>query len=154
MAYAVTPPALIRSFMLTGASMVSLLDQAVVARFIAGGWMATHLRRMRKVHSQRRELLIEALERHAADVLNFGQAPEAGMWIAAHALSPCDDEAIAHEAADGGVFVHPLSIYYAAANRKRGFLIGFASTPDEQIDPAVRHLAALIRAQAETGLVV
>jgi GntR family transcriptional regulator/MocR family aminotransferase len=145
MGYIVTPPALTRTFMLTGASMVSLLEQTVVARFIAGGGLAAHLRRMRKLHSHRRELLIEALDRYAADVLDVGEAPEAGMWVAARTRRPCDDETVAQRAADVGVFVHPLSIYYAGPKRNSGFMVGFASTPENEIAPAVERLARLVR---------
>lgn len=145
MAYIVVPSALASNFMLMGASMVSLLEQMVVARFIAGGLLASHLRRMRGVHSRRRELLLEEIGRHASDLLDVGAAPEGGMRMAAHLRCPGDDVAIARRAADAGVFVHPLSIYYAGPERKNGFVMGFASTAEEQIGPAVRTLASLIR---------
>jgi len=43
------------------------------------------------------------------------------------------------------VFVHPLSVYYAGPARRRGFIVGFASTPEDEIGPAVRRLAELVR---------
>ncbi len=145
MGYLVAPPGLERSFMLMGASMVSLLEQIVVARFIAEGRLASHLRRMRGLHSRRRELLIGAINHHAPDVLEVGTAPEAGMRVTAHLLRPGDDEAMAERAAQAGIFVHPLSIYYAGAERRPGFIMGFASTPESEIEPAVRRLAQIVR---------
>jgi GntR family transcriptional regulator/MocR family aminotransferase len=145
MAYIVAPPSLARLFMLTGAAMVSILEQLIVARFISGGRLATHLRRMRSVHSRRRELLIAAIERHASDILELRAAPEAGMRVAAQLSSPGDDRAIAQRAAEAQIFVHPLSIYYSGPEQRGGFVFGFASTKEDDIEPAVKMLASIIR---------
>jgi GntR family transcriptional regulator/MocR family aminotransferase len=145
MGYIVAPPSLARSFLLMGASMVSILEQMVVARFIEGGKLAAHLRRMRGLHSNRRELLIDALARHASDILEVGTAPEAGMRLTVHLPDRDDDRAIAQRAVDAGVFVHPLSIYYSGPSRKSGLVLGFASTAEEDIEPAVKILASIIR---------
>ena len=145
MGYIVAPPSLAQKFMLMGASMVSIMEQLVVARFISEGRLATHLRRMRGVHSRRRELLIDPLQRHAPDLLDLGSAPEAGMRLTVRLRSPADDLAIAKRAAEAGIFVHPFSIYYAGPEKRSGLVLGFASTDESDIGPAVKTLSSIIR---------
>lgn len=152
MGYIIAPPSLARKFMLMGASMVSILEQLVVARFVAGGQLAAHLRRMRKLHSVRRERLIEALLRHAAELFEIGPEPEAGMRLTVHLPDDADDQAIAQDAGQAGIFVHPLSIYHAGPKPGRGLVLGFASTDENEIEPAVRRLAEIVR-QARERLV-
>jgi GntR family transcriptional regulator/MocR family aminotransferase len=146
--YMVVPNALVRGFLEMHAALVPTLTQLVVARFISSGRLSSHLRRMRKLHSQRRTLLLEAIERHAGDVLRVGTAQEAGIRLLARLVPSCDDAAIAQRAVEDRVHVHPLSRCYAGNERERGFIIGFASTAESEIEPAVRRLAEIVRQAA------
>ncbi len=128
--------------------MVPIMIQLTVARFIASGRLSSHLRRMRGLHARRRAVLIEAVEREAAGLLRLGQSPQAGMRVVAHLLAPLDDTLIARRALDAGVYVQVLSTCYASEQPRSGLIMGFASTPDEEIAPAVRRLAGAIRACA------
>ena len=148
MGYLVVPPELAGAFLMMRASMVPILVQLTVARFIASGRLSSHLRRMRGLHARRRTVLIEALESEAAGLLRVGEAPQAGMRVIAHLVSPQDDKLIAQRALDAGVYVHVLSTSYASSEPRRGLIVGFASTPEEQIPPAVRRLVEVVRACA------
>jgi GntR family transcriptional regulator/MocR family aminotransferase len=145
MGYMVVPPGLVGGLLEMHASLVPTLTQLVVARFIGSGRLSSHLRRMRKLHGLRRNLLVEAIERHAADVLHVGTAPEAGIRLLARLVPDCDDETIARRAIEARVHVHPLSRCYAGNERERGFILGFASTAESEIEPAVRRLAEIVR---------
>jgi GntR family transcriptional regulator/MocR family aminotransferase len=120
------------------------LTQRVLARFIAEGRLAAHLRRMRVLYAGRREALIAALTREAAGLLDPGDAPEAGLHLAAKLRIDADDEAASTRALARNVHAPPLSAYYAGARRERGFVLGFAATPEAQIPRAVRGLVAAI----------
>ena len=61
MGYLVVPPELAGAFLMMRASMVPIMVQLIVARFIASGKLSSHLRRMRGLHARRRVVLIEAL---------------------------------------------------------------------------------------------
>ncbi len=148
MGYLVVPPLLAGAFLMMRASMVPIMIQLTVARFIASGRLSSHLRRMRGLHARRRAVLIEAVEREAAGLLRLGQSPQAGMRVVAHLLAPLDDTLIARRALDAGVYVQVLSTCYASEQPRSGLIMGFASTPDEEIAPAVRRLAGAIRACA------
>ncbi len=124
------------------------LMQLVLARFIAEGRLAAHVRRMRAVYRDRRAALLAALERHAADVLDVGEPPDAGLHFAARLTVEADDVAVSRAVRAEGVAAAPLSAYYARSPRARGFVLGFANTPERQAGPAVRRLAEAIRALA------
>ena len=122
------------------------LMQLVLARFIAEGRLAAHVRRMRAVYRDRRTALLDAIDRHARDVLDVGAPPDAGLHVAARLTVDVDDAAISLSARSEGIAAAPLSAYYARPPRTRGFVLGFANTPVSQAAPAVRTLARTIRA--------
>jgi len=121
------------------------LAQRVLARFIAEGRLAAHLRRMRVLYARRREALIAGLRREAAGILDPGDAPEAGLHLTARLLVPGDDEAASQRALARRVHAPPLSAYYAGTKRERGFVLGFAATAESEMPRAVRGLVAAIR---------
>jgi GntR family transcriptional regulator/MocR family aminotransferase len=122
------------------------LTQRVLARFIAEGRLAAHLRRMRVLYAERREALLAALKREAAGLLDPGDAPEAGLHLAARLLVAADDEAASRHALARGIHAPPLSAYYAGATRERGFVLGFAATAAREMPRAARGLVAAIEA--------
>jgi GntR family transcriptional regulator/MocR family aminotransferase len=148
MGYIVVPKGLTPAFLVMSASLISIMGQLILARFIADGRLSSHLHRMRAVHSRRRALLIEAIKQHATDVLEVGDAPEAGMRIVATLAQERDDVTLARRAIEIGVHVHPLSPCYAGAPAKHGLILGFASTLEQEIEPSVRKLADLLRSTA------
>jgi len=121
------------------------LMQLVLARFIAEGRLAAHVRRMRTLYRDRRSALLTALARHAADLLDVGEPPDAGLHFAVRLRVDADDVAISRAVSREGVCAAPLSSYYTRPPRTRGFVLGFANTAATDAAPAVRRLAAAIR---------
>lgn len=146
MAYLVAPPDLVDAFLVMRASLVPIPIQMVLARFIAGGRLSAHLRRMRALYAHRRAMLISALKEEASDLLEMVVAPDAGMHLVVFLRRQIDDVAAARACRRSGVNVYPLSSCYAGEKSRSGFMVGFASTPPEQIRPAVRQLAEIVRA--------
>ncbi|MDQ3316832.1 MAG: PLP-dependent aminotransferase family protein [Actinomycetota bacterium] len=71
--YLVVPPDLVDAF--TAARELSdrqapALDQAVLARFMAGGHFARHVRRMRSLYAERQAILVEEAGRHLPELLD------------------------------------------------------------------------------------
>ncbi|ONG58165.1 hypothetical protein BKE38_03490 [Pseudoroseomonas deserti] len=125
--------------------------QAVLAAFIAEGHLAGHLRRMRALAAERRAALLAALERHAAEALDWGGAgPEMGLHLAARlrgAAAPGFDRAVQEAAWARGLQVPALSRYAVAPDGPlQGLVLGYGTTPTAQIDGAVRRLVAVITA--------
>jgi len=139
--YLVVPSSLMHDLQLS-TTLVPMLTQLVLARFNSAGHLALHMRRMRTLYSRRRSVLLEALRTDAADYLRVPQVPESGLRVTATLKHGLDDVRISDLCLAAGIKVDPLSICYTDAARA-GLIIGFASTPEEEIPAAVATLAAV-----------
>ncbi|MBV8168868.1 MAG: PLP-dependent aminotransferase family protein [Alphaproteobacteria bacterium] len=147
--YLVVPPDLVERFTTLKAAAdrhAPRLPQQVLAAFVAEGRLAAHLRRMRTLYARRRGALLDALAREAAGRLIAGDAPQAGLHLVARLQDARDDAAITERALAARVHAAPLSSFYNGAPRVRGFVLGFAGTPEREMAPAVRRLVKAIDA--------
>lgn len=126
--------------------LVSVHQQLLLAKFWAGGHLATHLRKLLRIHAERRDTLLEALREHASDLLDVDRIPEAGLRIPAMLPAGVDDRRAASLALRAGLGLgRPVSACYMETRRRTGLTLGFASTPAESIPPAVHKLAEIVR---------
>jgi GntR family transcriptional regulator/MocR family aminotransferase len=154
LSYVVLPEALVPAAekrLAAVAARASLLGQGALARFIADGHLATHLRRTRLRYAARQEALIASIERHLARWLESAYDP-GGMHLIARpapAIAPTfDDRTVSAAAAQAGIAVSPLSACYARSRRQHGLILGYACTPDPAIDAACATLARVLRHSA------
>ncbi|AIP65939.2 PLP-dependent aminotransferase family protein [Burkholderia thailandensis] len=145
--YMVVPEHLVETFR-TGLSELyregQLMQQAVLAEFIMDGYLTSHVRRMRALYGERRQLLIDAIHARFGDALPV-MGDEAGLHLVIGLPNGCDDRAITQTAFDAGVIVRPLTTYYNQADTARdGLLLGYACVPNERIAPAFDTLAQTI----------
>lgn len=154
-------PALRLSFLVLPASLVEateriidrvsirapLLGQGALARFIADGHLATHLRRTRQLYAGRREALLEAAARDLAGLMTIAPDP-GGMHVIAMPVGALaksfDDVAVMAAAAAAGLIVQPLSVCYAGRARQHGLILGYAGTPETEIDRALVKLRDVV----------
>ncbi len=157
LSYLVLPPSLVpatEAIVTAVSSPAPLLGQGALARFMAEGHLTTHLRRTRLLYAERQQVLLEAAGRHLAGLLEV--APDSGgMHLVArpHRDLPAgfDDRIAAAAAASASVQVSALSACYAGVAKEQGFLLGYAGTSNDAIEPATRRLqAALLRQQRAT----
>ncbi|WP_206995523.1 MocR-like pyridoxine biosynthesis transcription factor PdxR [Trinickia mobilis] len=148
--YLVVPEALAESFATASAELYregQLLQQAVLAEFIAEGHFTSHIRKMRTLYGQRRQNLLDAVARRYGDAL-----PTVGGDAGLHLVlqlpqlpGGADDRKVAAAALERNIVVRPLSGYYAQPARSAsGLLIGYACVPDEEIVPSFELLAEAI----------
>jgi GntR family transcriptional regulator/MocR family aminotransferase len=145
--YIVVPEALAASFATASAELYregQLLQQAVLAEFIAEGHFTSHIRRMRALYGQRRELMLATIAKRYGDRLAI-VGGDAGLHLVLRLPDGVDDRAVAAEALAENIVVRPLSGYFARRdNAGSGLLIGYACVPDEDIEPAFETLAGVI----------
>ncbi|MGA2534674.1 MAG: PLP-dependent aminotransferase family protein [Terracidiphilus sp.] len=120
------------------------LYQEVLADFMTMGHFGRHIRKMRYLYSERRTALIESLHDEFGNLLQVNGA-EAGMHLAVTLPDRYLDREIALRAARERLWLWPLSQYYLGKKQRQGFVLGFGSTPIEQIPRAVRHLRSLLK---------
>ncbi|MFM2253034.1 MAG: hypothetical protein RJB68_1371 [Pseudomonadota bacterium] len=122
-------------------------DQLALAGFMQSGQFSLHLRRMRRLYRQRRDALVAALEQqlgHVADV--YGGS--AGMHLALRLRNPeADDAAMSKQLLSLGVVAPALSPQAVGQRVQpwRGFLLGYAQVPVEQMPALVGQLAKVVR---------
>jgi len=149
LAYLVLPPDLVDAFARALNELFregQTMQQAVLARFLAEGHYATHIRRMRAVYSARHDALMDAITRHfGAQVPVIGG--DAGLHLTLGLGRLVDDDAVAQHAQRAGVTTRPLSLYHmrrpAAA---KGLLLGYGCVREEEIAPSFAKLARVLRA--------
>jgi GntR family transcriptional regulator/MocR family aminotransferase len=119
------------------------IEQAVLADFIAEGHFARHVRRMRALYSERRAILVEAVEKRLGGLLEV-DADEAGMHLVGWLPEGADAADVSREVLKRGVEAPPLSAFSLSEPQRPGLLLGYAAVPPHGIRFGVRRLAEAI----------
>ncbi len=124
-----------------------VLNQAVLADFMAEGHYERHLRRMRAAYRERLEAMVSAATQFCGGALRV-RPVQTGLHAVAD-LEEGDDDRVAREAIARGVEAMPLSMYASAGistARTNGLVLGFAPIRPEDAADGMRRLAASIEA--------
>jgi len=124
-------------------------DQLALAEFMHSGQFSLHLRRMRRLYRQRRDALVVELEQQLGDVADV-YGGSAGIHLALRLRDPrADDAAMSLRLHTLGVVAPALSTQAVGPRVQpwRGFLLGYAQVPVEQMPALVRTLAQVVRAR-------
>jgi GntR family transcriptional regulator/MocR family aminotransferase len=122
----------------------SVIEQAVLHRFIESGSHARHLRQVRSLYDERHAAFCEAMQKRLGGVLRLsGEAM--GLRITGELLSEQDDQGLSERAIAANLSLPPLSKYYGGAQATRGFVMGYGHLTTAQIHSGVGSLAAVLR---------
>lgn len=127
--YLVVPEALIdrfEEFVSHFAPAGSVVVQQALRNFIAGGHYLRHLRKIKKVYAERKDLLVTTLR----TVIHPALRCEFQGTLSVRLFFPpgIDDIAIAQRANERGLGVLPLSIWYQSEAPPKGLLLGISNT--------------------------
>ncbi|MCW6511838.1 rhizopine catabolism transcriptional regulator MocR [Lichenifustis flavocetrariae] len=136
-------PGVTRAISITG-QFAPLLLQAALADFIEQGHMARHLRRMRRIYAQRRQVFRTLWEARLSEWGQLGDG-EAGIQILGVLNGGLDDVAISATCRSHGVNVSPLSIQYRHGPGCAGLLIGYAAANEATTRQGLLCLEAAFR---------
>lgn len=143
--YLVIPPDLVERFVAVRVAMdifPGYLYQEVLADFMQMGHFGRHLRKMRLLYGERREILNESLEKEFGSMLEV-HGSKAGMHLAVTLPTGFNDLEIAAKAATERLSLWPLSPSYFIGERRHGFILGFGSTPANRIAREVCRLRSI-----------
>ncbi|MCB0079884.1 MAG: PLP-dependent aminotransferase family protein, partial [Caldilineaceae bacterium] len=118
-----------------------VLEQAVLADFMAEGHYTRHLRRMRTHFAERRAALLAALAALPLDL----HAPEVGSHCVGWLPAGMEGLRLLHQAAAHGLNLWLLSRYSIEPMAREGLVIGYGDHDGEEMQAAVRKLGAVIR---------
>jgi GntR family transcriptional regulator / MocR family aminotransferase len=144
--YIVIPPDLVEQFVAVRHAMdVSPPHQyqAVLAEFIKEGHFSRHIRRMRVVYGERREVLVNCIRKELGSVLQVHGA-EAGLHLTVTLPRGYRDRIVCERAARENLWLWPLSPSYLGATSRQGFILGYGGATVAEIPNAVRRLHAVL----------
>jgi GntR family transcriptional regulator/MocR family aminotransferase len=98
--------------------------QLGVASFITEGHLARHVRKMRRIYKERRELLLAILRSEMAEWLR-PVASHYGVHVCALDHAGLNMRSVVEAAAEEGVMVHSLNRYYYGQETRSGLVIGY-----------------------------
>lgn len=116
----------------------SLLPQPALARFMASGEFATHLRRMRRIHAARQAALLAALQ-PLAGLLTLAPDP-GGMHLTLPVRPGLTDRALA--AAAGTLAVDTLSDHCRLPDPPQALILGYTAFDEATLRAAAAALVA------------
>ena len=152
--YMVLPPELVAPMtaartLLDGHS--APIPQLTLARFLQDGHFGAHVRAMRLLYAQRRDILAHLIRTHLSGILE-PRIPTGGMQMPC--LFVCDmDEAEAVRAARrAGVDVLGLSTLHAGQTPAQGLLLGFAAHAPHEMAAGIEALASALHEQVRRRL--
>ena len=120
------------------------MDQLALADFIAHGDLDRHLRRMRPIYRNRRDMLIAMLATHLPELHPEGAA--AGLHILTWLPAGIDPDVFVTAAEGAGIGLGAVSLGSGGAPDGRGALVfGYGAIPDRAVEPGIRRLARLWR---------
>jgi DNA-binding transcriptional MocR family regulator len=120
------------------------LIQHLVARWLAAGAHDRHVERTLPFYRERRDALMDALERHLAGEYH-ADLPAGGHHIWVTLTRPLDERALYSEAARYGVTFTPGGAVTAERRSQTSLRLSFSLLEPPELDEGVRRLARAIR---------
>jgi DNA-binding transcriptional MocR family regulator len=120
------------------------LSQHITSRFLAAGGYERHLERSLPFYKERRDLLMEALERHLPGEYR-AERPHGGHHVWVQLLRPVEERALYREAVRQGVTFTPGGTLTADRQPVTSLRLSFSLVDPPELDDGVRRLARAIR---------
>lgn len=120
------------------------IDQATLARFITEGYYLSHVRRMRKIYSERRKVFIEHFNKLLSDRFTL-EITDAGLHALAWFRSEKDFQILQQARPKLGVKISPLAFFCMEAKLPPALILGFAAWSPAQIREGVVRLAQALK---------
>ena len=122
------------------------IDQATLARFLTEGFFLSHIKRMRKLYSDRREFFIEQFNNFLGKYFTL-EIPEAGLHFVAWLRRKTDLPFITRVCAEIGIRPSPLSSCFMKAEPEPALTFGFAAWSRAQIREGLSRFAAALNSK-------
>ena len=122
------------------------IDQATLARFLTEGYFLSHIKRMRKLYSDRRDFFIEQFNKLLSEYFIL-QVPEAGLHFVAWLRRKEDLPLITRVCTEIGIRPSPLSSCFIKAELNPALTFGFAAWSRAQIREGLAKFASSLNAK-------
>jgi GntR family transcriptional regulator/MocR family aminotransferase len=122
------------------------IDQATMARFLTEGFFLSHIKRMRKLYSDRRDFFVEQFNKLLDKYFRL-EIPEAGLHFVAWLRRKDELPAIMRICSEIGIRPKPLSWCFIKAKFDPALTFGFAAWSRAQIREGLSKFAAALDAK-------
>ena len=122
------------------------IDQATLARFLTEGFFLSHIKRMRKLYSDRRDFFIEQFNKLLGRYFIL-EIPEAGLHFVAWVRQKEHMPVITRVCTDIGIRPSPLSSCFMKVEPKSALTFGFAAWSRAQIREGLGKFAAALNSK-------
>ncbi len=136
----------VRENLRTYGAKAGLSAQRPLALFMQNGDFQRHIRKMRRIYGERRQILLDLLETHLSPYANWTDH-HAGMQIVLNLGDDMDDVAVSSAAAREDIICPPLSKYYAQPQNKSGLVLGFCGFEPGAMVQAIQILKKILQDQ-------
>ncbi len=133
LAYVVAPASAVARFEAVSSNLNAggpYLLQAAVADFMAEGHFSRHLKKMRQLYAERREVTQRVFQKVLGERIRIDLRP-GGLQMLAKLNDRENDVLLGAQARAAGLAPYPLSRWYMNARPQQGLLLGFANVQDE-----------------------
>ena len=144
--YVVVPEILVDTFAKTrnifGQTSSAITEEAL-SNFMDDGGFAEHIRKMRRLYRERRDILLDALKNDCTNIL-VPQQTDAGMHIIADIKNGMSDRLAHLELLNAGIDSLPLSIYYEGSVQRQALVLGFSGVQKKVIPKLVTRMGRVL----------
>ena len=120
------------------------IPQLTLARFIEGGHFGAHVRTMRAIYAERRDLLARLVRQHLGQFVE-PRVPGGGMQMPCVFIRDIPENEAVQAAHRAGIELLGLTALHGTARTTPGFLMGFAAHAPHEMEIAVEKLATILR---------
>lgn len=120
-----------------------VIEQAVLAEFIAERHFARHVRRMRALYEERQHFLVEEARKHLKGRVELAPA-ESGMHLNGWLPHGTSDREVSQRAARAGLSIARISAHCLKQTLPGGLMLGYTAFNEKQIKQGVKILARLL----------
>lgn len=144
--YLIVPENLIESF--TAAKMLTdrnspIFEQAALEKFITDGHYGRHIRRMRMIYENRKEIFYNYVEKYLKENISL-HPTDAGLHTVGWLKKINNDMEFAKLMFHNGIYTPPLSSYSLTKKCKPGLVLGYAAYSEQLIKNTIKKMASLL----------
>ncbi|MCB0197725.1 MAG: PLP-dependent aminotransferase family protein [Anaerolineae bacterium] len=149
--YIIAPPDLIDKFMSLRSivdSYIPTVSQVILADFMEQGHFTRHLRRMRQLYAERKEIFVKTVQNLWGDSLVL-ESTHAGTSVTAWLPDSVDDIGVQRLLAGQDITVMPVSPCYLTLPKRSGLLLGYAACNAEIIKAGLEQVKDVLTTMAD-----
>ena len=120
-----------------------IFEQMVLAEFIDENHYVRHIRRMRKLYAERREIMIDALNQNIGKQITI-QPSSAGLHLTIWLDEKLADTEISQKLLDKGIYSEALSNFVFGQELPPAVILGYAAFDKKQIKKGIQELATIL----------